>query len=50
MRIKEDLAQYRLVFGQSRQEDFLLLLRARGGFNVEPSNLRIDLSAPVPLI
>jgi hypothetical protein len=30
-RIKEDLALYRLTFGQPRQEDMLDILRQRGG-------------------
>ncbi len=42
--IKLDLARYRLAFGQSRQEDFLALLRDQDG---EPFSHRIELRAPI---
>lgn len=47
-RLKDDLAVYRLTFGQPRQEDLAELLTARG-VHLDPdelSKLRLDLSPP----
>lgn len=47
-RIKDDLALYRLTFGQPRQEDLLELLKQRG-VEDDPermAELRIDLTPP----
>jgi hypothetical protein len=47
-RLKEDLAVYRLTFGQPRQEDLAELLTARG-VHLDPDELRklrLDLSPP----
>jgi hypothetical protein len=45
-RIKQDVALYRLTFGQPRQEDMLELLRKQG-LHADPDSLRamrIDLA------
>ena len=47
-RLKDELALYRLTFGQPRQEDMLELLRRRGIQNQPAAidELRIDLQPP----
>lgn len=47
-RLKDDLALYRLTFGQPRQEDMVELLRRRGVHldGVELARLRLDLRPP----
>ena len=47
-RLKDDLAMYRLSFGQPRQEDLVELLRRRGSVadSTALDELRLDLSPP----
>jgi len=45
--LEDDLALYRLRFGQPRQEDLLALLAARNGRAASPSgDLELDLRPP----